>query len=196
MYLIVGLGNPGEEYEKTRHNLGRILLDYYVKKNNFPDWDLSSKKTNLFSEGKIGKKSVKLLKPEKFMNNSGKSILGAVLKHKVKSENLVIVYDDLDLALGEIKISFNRGAGGHKGIESIIKSLETKKFIRVRVGITPTTPTGKLKKPKGEKKILDFLMSDFSKKDMEIIKKTKTKIVKILDTLILEGRATTMNKFN
>ena len=66
----------------------------------------------------------------------------------------------------------------------------------MRVGITPTTPTGKLKKPKGEKKILDFLMSDFSKKDMEIIKKTKTKIIKILDTLILEGRATTMNKFN
>lgn len=196
MYLIVGLGNPGEEYEKTRHNVGRIVLDNYAKKNKFGEWLEDGKLKALVSEGKIEKNKIRLIKPETFMNNSGKVVADGMISQKIKSENIIVVYDDLDLALGEIKISFNKGTGGHKGLESIIKAVKTKEFIRVRVGITLTTPSGKLKKPKGEQKILDFLLKDFAKKDFEILKKTQIKAAKILYSIIVDGRVKAMNQYN
>ena len=196
MYIIVGLGNPGEEYENTRHNMGRIILDYYAKKNKFEEWLEDGKLKALTANGKIEKKSVELIKPETFMNNSGKAVLGAIVNQKIKPENIVVIYDDLDLALGEIKISWNKGTGGHKGLESIVKAIKTKEFIRVRVGITPTTPKGKLKKLKGENKVLDFLLKDFTKKDFEILKKARVKIAKVLDSIITEGRVKAMNQYN
>ena len=195
MFIIVGLGNPGEEYEKTRHNVGRIILNYYAKENKFEEWLEDGKLKALTADGKIGKSKVKLVEPETFMNKSGLSVKPLV-KSKKEAEKLVVVYDDLDLALGEIKISWNKGTGGHKGLESIVKKIKTKEFIRVRVGITPTTPKGKLKKPKGENKVLDFLMKDFSKKDFEVLKKTQVKIAKALDSIITEGRVKAMNQFN
>jgi len=195
MFIIVGLGNPGEEYEKTRHNIGRIILDYYAKRNKFNEWLEDGKLKALTSDGKIEKSKVKLIKPETFMNKSGLSIKSLILNKK-KAEKLVVIYDDLDLALGEIKISWSKGTGGHKGLESIVKTIKTKEFIRLRIGITPITPKGKLKKPKGEQKVLDFLMKDFTKKDLEIIKKFRTKIVKALDSIITEGRIKAMNQFN
>ena len=148
MFIVVGLGNPGEEYEKTRHNIGRIILDYYAKRNKFNEWLEDGKLKALTSDGKIEKSKVKLIKPETFMNKSGLSIKSLILNKK-KAEKLVVIYDDLDLALGEIKISWSKGTGGHKGLESIVKTIKTKEFIRLRIGITPTTPKGKLKKPKG-----------------------------------------------
>lgn len=195
-YIIVGLGNPGEEYKNTRHNLGRIILEYFCRKYDFSDWDISSKKTVLYSKGKIGKNLVELIEPQNFMNNSGKAVLGAMVNQKVKPENVVIIYDDLDLPIGTVKISFNKGTGGHKGLESIVKSIKTKEFIRIRVGISQTTPVGKLRKPKGEDKILDYLMGNFNKKDLEILKKLKPQIAQALETIILEGRAKAMNLFN
>jgi len=120
----------------------------------------------------------------------------SLVSNKKQAEKLIVIYDDLDLALGEIKVSFNKGTGGHKGLESIVKTIKTKEFVRVRVGITPTTPSGKLKKPKGEQKVLDLLLKDFSKKDFEILKKTRTRIAKALDSIIIEGRAKAMNQFN
>ncbi|MCK4918370.1 MAG: aminoacyl-tRNA hydrolase [Candidatus Pacebacteria bacterium] len=195
MYLIVGLGNPGEEYEKTRHNIGRIILDYYAKKNKFEEWLIDGKLKAITSDGFVGKNKVKLIEPETFMNKSGLSIKSLITSKK-KAETLVVVYDDLDLALGDFKISWNKGTGGHKGLESIVKTIKTKEFIRLRVGITPITPTGKLKKVKGENKVLDFLMKDFTKKDLEILKKAQPKITKALDSIIIEGRVKAMNEYN
>ncbi len=194
-YVIVGLGNPGEEYEKSRHNLGRIILEYFRKKYGFSEWEGNKKNRGLVSDGKIGKEKVALLEPETFMNKSGLSVKSLITSKK-KAEKLIVIYDDLDLPIGEIKISFNKGTGGHKGLESIAKSIKTKEFIRVRVGISQTTPTGKLKKPKGEQKILDYLMGDFNKKDLEILKKLKPKIAQVLETIILDGRQKAMNLFN
>ncbi len=209
MFIIVGLGNPGEEYAKTRHNVGRMVLNYYAKKNKFEEWLEDGKLKALISDGIIEKNKVKLIKPETFMNKSGislkllfagssKKIASSAIRRRggKQAEKLIVVYDDLDLALGEIKISFNKGTGGHKGLESIIKTIKTKEFIRMRVGITPVTPKGKLKKPKGENKVLDFLMKDFTKKDLEILKKIKPKLVKVLDSIIIDGRVKTMNEFN
>ena len=129
MKLVVGLGNPGEEYENTRHNAGRIVGGLVEKK-----WDSKTK--------------VKFLMPDTFMNHSGRAMVSLVKTNK-DLENLVIIYDDIDLPLGKIKISFNKSSGGHNGLNSIIKALKSQEFVRIRVGISPVTPSGKIKKPKG-----------------------------------------------
>ncbi|MFH1402591.1 MAG: aminoacyl-tRNA hydrolase [Patescibacteria group bacterium] len=195
MYIIIGLGNPGEKYEKTRHNTGRIILDYFRKKNDFDEWVENKKLKALVSEREISGTTVKLLEPETFMNKSGASVK-TLITNKKKAEQLVVIYDDLDLPIGTSKISFNKGTGGHRGLESIAKSIKTKEFVRIRVGISQTTPTGKLKKPQGEQKILDYLMADFNKKDLEILKKLKPKIAQALEMIISDGCAKAMNLFN
>jgi len=202
-YTIVGLGNPGEEYENSRHNSGRIVLESFRKKYDFSDWEESKKNKGLISNGEIpkptvgrgGKSKIVLLEPETFMNKSGSSVI-TLITSKKKVEELIVIYDDLDLPIGTFKISFNKGTGGHKGLESVVKNIKTKEFIRVRVGITQVTPTGKLRKPQGEGKILDYLMGDFNKKDLEILKKIKPKIAQALETIILDGRQKAMNLFN
>lgn len=203
MYVIVGLGNPGVEYENSRHNIGRMFVEYFAKKQGFEAWNEDKKHKALVSEDKIGpldsargkQEKTTLLLPETFMNKSGISIKSLITSKK-KAEQLVVIYDDLDLPLGKLKISFGRGSGGHKGIESIVRSIKTKDFIRVRVGITPTTPSGKLKKPKGDKEVHNFIIGDFKKAELEVLKKVSKKVNDALETIILEGRQKAMNKFN
>jgi len=129
------------------------------------------------------------------MNKSGLAAKKYVTSVK-KAEKLIVVYDDMDLPLGSLKISFGRGSGGHRGIESLVRSLRTKNFIRIRVGIVPTTPTGKLKKPKGENKVLDFIMGEFKKPELEILKKVNKQAVQVIEVLVTEGREKAMNQFN
>ena len=174
-YTVVGLGNPGEEYVETRHNTGRILVDLAAKK--------------------IDNKKIKFLVPDTFMNKTGLAVKKLVTSKKAAA-NLVVVYDDLDLPLGSLKISFNRGDGGHRGVESIIKALGTKEFIRIRVGICPTTPSGKLKKISGEDKVIDFILGKFKPAELEIIKKLGKQIAAIVETIAAEGHPVAMNKFN
>lgn len=196
-HIIVGLGNPGKEYKNTRHNIGRIILENFADTNakNFSEWGNDKKNKSLISEGKIEKNKIILIEPETFMNKSGLS-LKSLITNKKKAENLIVIYDDLDLSFGDFRISFNRGSGGHKGLESIIKSIKTKEFVRVRVGICPTTPTGKLKKPKGDQKVLDFIMKDFNEKELNVLKKMSKKINEVLIEIIEKGRVSAMNKFN
>lgn len=185
MFYIVGLGNPGEEYENTRHNTGALAVESFAKKN----------KLEVFKAENIGKEKIELLLPQTFMNKSG-SPLKSLITSKKKAENLIVIYDDLDIPLGKFKISFGRGSGGHKGIESIVRSIKTKDFIRIRVGISPVTPSGKIKKPKGEEKIKSFILGNFSKKETETLKKVFKKVSDALETIIKEGRAKAMNEFN
>jgi PTH1 family peptidyl-tRNA hydrolase len=195
MYIIAGLGNPTEEYESTRHNVGRIVLEYFRVKNNFSDWTPKKKIKALTAEGKIGKSKVLLIEPDNFMNNSGKSLAFVVTSAK-KAAGLVVVYDDIDLPLGTFKISFNRGSGGHRGVESVIKSVKTKAFVRLRVGVATTTPSGKIRKPKGEQKVLDFLMGDFKPKERDILKKVSKKAAEALEMIVLEGKEKAAGEFN
>ncbi|MBU3968707.1 aminoacyl-tRNA hydrolase [Patescibacteria group bacterium] len=194
-YIIVGLGNPGEEYLNTRHNTGRIVLDYFANKNNFNEFEKDKKTNGFLTKGKIGKSSVVLVKPETFMNKSGDCVSGFI-KSKKDALGLVVIHDDLDLPNGSFKISFNKGSAGHKGLESVIKKIKTKEFIRLRVGISPVTLSGKIKKPIGEQKILDFIIGKFSKKEDEVMKKILKKLSEALETIILEGKDKAMNKFN
>lgn len=172
-YLIVGLGNPGAEYAHTRHNAGQIVLAELAKQ------DLKAK----------------LVALDSMMNNSGGEV-AKLVKNVKQAEKLVVIHDELDLPLGSIKLSFGRGAGGHRGVDSIIKKLKTKDFMRVRVGICPVTPSGKLKKPKGEQAVVDFILGEFKPAELTILKKLSKKIAAALETLITHGRETAMSQFN
>ena len=179
MKLVVGLGNPGEEYENTRHNTGRILVDMIEKKFD--------------KEG--NKQKIKFLTPDTFMNNSGRAV-APLVKSKKDLKDLVVIYDDIDLPLGKIKISFNRSSGGHNGLNSIIKSLKSEEFLRIRVGISPATPSGKLKKPTGEKAVLNFLLGEFKKPELETLKKLSKKVSDAVLTIFTEGKDKAMSLYN
>ncbi|MEK7538232.1 MAG: aminoacyl-tRNA hydrolase [Patescibacteria group bacterium] len=186
-YIIVGLGNPGEEYENTRHNTGRMVLEVFRKKNDFPEWSGDKTLKALVSKGSFGKDKVTLLLPDNFMNVSGKSV-APLVKTAKDAERTIVVYDELALPVGSMKISFNRSSGGHKGLESIIKALKTPAFARLRIGICPTTPSGKLKKPAGEQAVLDFIIGPFKKPELEVMKKTTKKAAEALALILTEGR--------
>src|SRR3989344_2333414 len=161
MYIIVGLGNPGEEYARTRHNTGRMAAEFIA--------------------GKVS--NIKIIAPDTFMNKSG-SAVAKVIKNKKAAQKLIVIYDDLDLPLGSLKISYNRSSGGHKGVESIISALKTKEFIRIRVGIG--------RKADVEKHIL----GRFKKSEMEILKKVFKKALGAVETIVEQGLAAAMTKFN
>lgn len=194
-FLIVGLGNPGDDYENTRHNIGRRFVIDLQEHLNFSDWEFDKKTNSILSDGKIGKHKVTLMLPEGFMNNSGKSAAKIITSAK-KAENLIVVYDDIDIPIGGMKVSYGRGDGGHNGVASVIKSVKTKNFGRVRIGICPTTPTGKTKKPRGEKSVLDFLMKNSTGKEDDVYKKVSKEFFKLIETYVEEGRAKAANLFN
>ena len=187
--VIVGLGNPGTEYKNTRHNTGRMVLDVFRQKNNLPEWEENKKLKSLMCEDKIGKKKIILLLPETFMNKSGEAI-SKIIKNKKATESLVVIHDDLDLPLGRFKISFNRGAGGHRGVQSIVKALKTEAFTRIRVGISPK------KKPIGEKAVVDFILGKYKPAELEIFKKTTKKIAEAIKTIVKEGKDKAMGAYN
>lgn len=191
MYIIAGLGNPGEKYKDSRHSAGRIILELYSKDLKLSPFNFDKKTNSLIAE--IKKKAV-LIIPETFMNNSGTAIK-KLITSKIKAKNLIVIHDDLDLPLGKFKISFNRGTAGHKGIESIIKNIKTNEFIRIRVGVSPATPGGKIKKPES-KKIIDFIISDFKKEELLKLKKISKDIFEALELIIKGNLDKAMNCFN
>jgi PTH1 family peptidyl-tRNA hydrolase len=186
-YIVVGLGNPGEEYVETRHNVGRMVLDAFQKSFALKEWQLDNKLKALKIEAKVGKNKALFLKPETFMNKSGESVK-SLIKTKKVAETLVVIHDDLDLPLGKIKISFNKSSGGHKGVESIMRAIKTEAFIRLRLGISGETASGKIKKPDGEEKVIDAILGDFKKTEALELKKTIKRAVLALELIIKEGR--------
>src|SRR3989344_5466832 len=134
--LILGLGNPGGEYANTRHNTGRDAAMYFAEKHDFGEFEADKKSNSLLSRGKVGKSKILVGLPETFMNKSG---VAAAKLFKAKKENtdLVVMHDDLDIQLGRFKISYGKNSGGHKGVESVMRALKTKNFVRIRIGISP-----------------------------------------------------------
>lgn len=173
MQAIVGLGNPGTEYQGSRHNVGKDFIEHL---------------------GPSLPKKVKILELDVYMNNSGGPIRKAIPSKKA-AEGLIVVHDELDLPLGSVKISFGSGAGGHKGVESIIKALKTKDFVRVRVGISPSTQSGKVKRPDGEK-LADFVLGKFKPQDLAKLKSARKTVGEALAILLEDGVARAMNEIN
>ena len=142
-----------------------------------------------------GGKSVKVITPDTYMNKSG-SFIAKHIKSKKAAEKLIVIYDDLDLPLGVMKISYNRSSGGHKGLESIIRTLKTEAFIRIRIGISPSTPSGKLKKPKGEREVEKHILGEFKKSEADTLKKVLKKAVQAVETIAIDGLPKAMSEFN
>lgn len=195
-YIIVGLGNPGEEYENTRHNTGRIAVDTLAKKIGAnEDWKEDKKIKSEVAKSKLGKNTVFLVKPNTFMNKSGDAVK-SLIKNKKQAETLVVVHDDLDLPFGKIKISFNKSAGGHRGVQSIIKAVKTEAFIRMRIGISPVTPSGKMKKPSGEKAVEELILGKFKPNEQDGLKKIMKRAAEGLESLVTEGKDIATMKVN
>jgi peptidyl-tRNA hydrolase, PTH1 family len=193
--LIVGLGNPGEEYKLSRHNTGRIILENIAKSNDFSEWKNNMKSKSFCTKGEIGKEKFDFMLPETFMNNSGVAV-SQVIDNPKKLKNLIVIYDDIDLPIGSYKISFNRSSGGHNGLESVIKKVRSKEFIRIRIGISPTTQSGKIRKPKGEEAILKFLLGKYKEDEFKEIKKISKKVSEIITMISAEGKDKAMSVYN
>ncbi len=194
-YLVVGLGNPSEEYANTRHSIGREVVEVFRVQNKFPEWEFNKKINALYTKGKLGKHTVELVLPETFMNKSGSTVKKLVTSKKA-AEKMLVVHDDLDLPLGSLRILFARGSGGHKGVESVQRAVGTKNFTRLRLGIAPTLASGKIKKPKGEQKVIDFVLKKFSKKDRQVVDKEVQSAAQALGVFIQQGIQRAMNDFN
>ena len=155
--LIIGLGNPGKEYEKTYHSAGFLFVDYLIKNPSISNFHPPASGGGLIS---------KPLKSDVYMNESGKFVKKALQKYQIKPEEILITHDDSDIEIGKYKISFGRGSAGHNGVESIIKALKTKNFWRLRVGIRKKTG---LPAEARQVKAGEMVLKKISKKDLEIL---------------------------
>ncbi|QQS61618.1 MAG: aminoacyl-tRNA hydrolase [Candidatus Moraniibacteriota bacterium] len=137
MYLIIGLGNPGTKYQETRHNAGFIFLDTYIQNWDFPKFSLHKNFSAETSEGFLLEKKILLAKPQTYMNLSGKSVKALIDYYKINLENILIIHDDKDLSLGEIRTTLESSSAGHRGVQNIFDILGTKAIKRIRIGIGP-----------------------------------------------------------
>lgn len=183
MFLIVGLGNPGDEYKHTRHNVGFDMIDLLSEKYNINVNRLKFK--GMYGEGTIEKQKVILLKPATYMNLSGDSIIEVVNFYKIPKDNVIVLYDDISLEVGRLRIRAEGSAGGHNGIKSIISRLGTESFKRVRFGVG-----------KAEGNLVSHVLGKFSKEDREILDKVFEIGVEAVETIIDKGMAQAMNKYN
>ena len=184
-FLIAGLGNPGDKYKNNRHNIGFQIIDTYLtyfSQNKFID-KFDSEYTSInFRENKLH-----IIKPKTFMNESGKAINKCISFFKIPLENLIVIYDEMDLSPGDVRIKFSGGSAGHNGIKSIINCLGSEKFTRIRIGIG---------KPINREKINSYVLSNFSNNELNLFNEVKTNIKYIIEDIILEGLPFAMNKFN
>jgi PTH1 family peptidyl-tRNA hydrolase len=184
-YLIVGLGNPGKEYENTRHNAGVMVLEQIRSAWDFPDWSKDSMSNSLMSRGILDTEQVTFMFPQTFMNLSGTAV-----RHYADAEytqKLVVIYDDLDIPLGQIKMSYDRSSGGHNGVQSIIDTLGGSDFARIRIGIGPVE--GDIREHVG---VLDV----FSDEERKVIESQSKKVAEVLKVFFSEGKEKAMTLAN
>lgn len=186
MYLIVGLGNPGKEFEDTRHSIGREILLAAQKKFGLPAFEQNAKLKALIAEGKVGKERVVFLLPETFVNKSGNAVGPALRAYKIKPENFVLIHDDVDILLGETKLSFGKSSAGHKGVKSVMRAAKTKNFWRMRIGVQ------KKRRVPGE----DLVLQKFRGDEFAAAKKIIKKSLAAIETIAHAGPERAMNEFN
>ncbi len=185
MKLIVGLGNPGKKYEQTRHNIGWQVVDVLAEKEK---WEKNKKADCLYLKKQISGQETEIIKPLTFMNDSGRSVGYVKKKHKIESENIIVIHDDVDIPFGKIKICQNRSDAGHKGVQSIINHLKTENFMRIRVGIKPEENI----KIASEK----FVLKNFSVKEKNVLEQTIKTIIRAISTILEKGIDKAMSEYN
>jgi len=188
MYLVVGLGNPGKEYESTRHNIGFRVIDRLSKDLNIA---VSKGQCNaLIGQGAIDGHKIILAKPQTFMNLSGQSVSDLLSWYKIEASHLVLIYDDLDLDIGQLRIRPKGNSGGHKGVGSVIDRLGTNEFARVRIGIGK--PDQIIEGEIGS----DYVLSKIPKSEQEAIDRSILSAAEAVPLIITEGLEAAMNKYN
>ncbi len=194
MKLIVGLGNPGKEYENTRHNIGFMALDNYLKDASWQraldyylkDTSWQKKFNALYTTEIINNEKVIFVKPETYMNLSGNSVIEFVNFYKIKPQDILVIHDDLDLPFGKVRVKINSSAGGHNGIKSIIERLGNNNFARLKIGISHNT--------NGDTK--DFVLGKFNKEQLTELEKVFFLTNKIIDSFIEYDINKVMNDYN
>lgn len=181
MKLIVGLGNPGKDYQDTRHNVGFMVIDNYLGTS---DW--KEKFNALYHETRINGEKVIFIKPLTYMNLSGDAVVKYVNYYDVDISDIFVIHDDLDLSFGSYKLKKDSSAGGHNGIKSIINRLGTQKFSRLKVGVS------------NNKNIdtKDYVLGRFSKNESEELRKLQSTFNEIIESFICNGIERTMNIYN
>lgn len=185
MYIIIGLGNPGKKYENTRHNVGFDVVDRFAKKHGISVDKLKHKA--LIGEGRIGSEKIVLIKPQTFMNLSGESVISAVNFYKPDMDKVVVVYDDIDIDVGHIRIRKKGSAGSHNGMKSIIKHISTQEFPRIRVGVS---------KPAPGRDLADFVLSRVEKDKQKDMDEAIEKAVEAIEVMVEHDLDLAMNRYN
>ncbi len=183
MLLIVGLGNPGREYERTRHNAGFMLVDLLA---NDAGIKLDKKGKGVWGKGRIAGQEVVLLKPQTFMNLSGEAVQEVRAFYKVQTGSMIVAYDDCDLPLGKLRIRKDGGSGGHRGVNSIITALGSKDFPRIRLGVG--------RPPHGD--TANYVLSPFTKDEQPALDEMLCRGKESVDVFITGGIDQAMNMFN
>ncbi|ASN03739.1 aminoacyl-tRNA hydrolase [Virgibacillus necropolis] len=185
MKCIVGLGNPGEKYRTTRHNIGFMVIDELLRRHSF---DLNKSKFNgKYALEHIGSNKVLLLQPQTYMNLSGEAIRPLMDYYDIATEDVVVVYDDLDLPTGKIRLRQKGGPGGHNGIKSTINHLGTKEFKRIRIGVgRPDTP----------QPVIDYVLGSFPKEQKDDVQDSVTKAADVFEAWLEKPFIEVMNEYN
>ena len=185
MYTIVGLGNPGGEYARNRHNAGRIIVEILAKEHDI-ELKVKKKPDLLVGAGEIVSEKVRVLLPDTYMNKSG-SAVSPYIKSAGAAKNLIIVHDDIDLPLGKVRVSVGSSSGGHNGVKSVERAVKTKNFVKIRIGVSKAV-RGKVKKPEGEKSVVEYLLKNFSKGELEKVRgPIKERVALALETILETG---------
>src|SRR4030042_5085376 len=191
--IIVGLGNPGRRYEKTRHNLGFICVNRLAREFNIR-MNKSQGKART-GKGRIAGNEVLLARPQTYMNLSGESVKLLLNKTHTSMDELIVIHDDLDLPVGKIRIRSGGGSGGHKGINSIFQETGSREFYRIRIGIgRPPTVKNGIEIPEDD--VIDYVLSNFNPDEKKIIEKSIPIAAEAVISLITDGLTATMNKYN
>lgn len=189
MFLIVGLGNPGVKYAKTRHNVGFFIVEEMIEKYGFK-FKNQPKFQSYVAEGNIDEKKCVLAAPMTYMNNSGLAVSRLAQFYKIAAEKIIVIHDEIDLPLGKIRVSFNSSSGGHNGVESIIRDLGTKNFVRLRIGIGKELSV--LRKILAEK----FVLQNFSAEEIKLFSGEMGKYIEAVEMIVKEGYEKAMTAFN
>ncbi|MDH5597157.1 MAG: aminoacyl-tRNA hydrolase [Candidatus Peregrinibacteria bacterium] len=188
MKLIVGLGNPGKEYEKTRHNAGFMALDFLAEHYGFEPFKSLDKGKSEMTKGEIAGEKVILLKPQQFMNLSGIATQAVAGYFKIERPDIIAIYDDADIEFGKLRIRTDGSAGGHNGVKSLIEQLGGDDFMRVRLGIKPETPfPGALE---------DYVLGKLDADQLVSLNEKIKDLPNIIESIIIDGPELAMNKFN
>jgi PTH1 family peptidyl-tRNA hydrolase len=181
-YILMGLGNKGIEYEKTRHNAGALAVSFILREEGL-FFSMDKYSNSLISKSVLEGQKVVFSFPQTFMNESGFSAK-VLVKDKTK---FILFYDDIDIAIGEYKVSFGRSGGSHNGVKSVVAGLGSKDFITIRIGVSPKDDEGNMRRPTGKGTVQDFVMNSFSKKELDILEKESKVFLKLIKLFINEG---------